>query len=138
VIDWGDGDQTRLGAISGSTVVPHTYTNPGSYTVRATATDVAGGRQTVSNSISVGALAVTLSASNSTPFVGTPVNFTATVPAGTQVESYTWVFSDGITQTTTGNTLQRVFTSRGQKVVRVDVTTVSGATGTATTIINVQ
>jgi hypothetical protein len=138
VIDWGDGEQTRLGAIGGSTSVPHTYDDPGSYTVTATATDVAGGRQTVSNTVSVGALAVTISASNPTPLAGTPVTFTATVPAGTQVRSYTWVFDDGVTQTTTGNTFPRVFTSRGQKVVRVDVTTVSGATGTATTIINVQ
>jgi hypothetical protein len=138
VIDWGDGQQTRLGAIGGSVTVPHTYPEPGFYTVTATATDAGGGRQTVSNTISVGALAVSLSASNPTPLVGTPVTFTATVPVGTQVLRYTWVFDDGVTQTTTDNSLQRVFTSRGQKVVRVDVTTVSGATGTDTTIINVQ
>lgn len=138
VVDFGDGEQRHLGAISGSVTVPKTYEEPGSYNVTVTAIDPSGGRQTVSNTVSVGALAVTLSASNPVPFVGTPVTFTATVPTGTQVLSYTWVFDDGVRQTTTGNTFQRVFTSRGQKVVRVDVRTVSGATGTATTIINVQ
>lgn len=137
VVHWGDGEQTPLGAISVPTTVSHSYDEPGSYTVTATAVDAGGGRQSVSNTINVGALAVTISASNSNPLVGTSVTFTATVPAGTQVARYTWVFDDGTTQTTTGNTTSRVFTSRGQKVVRVDVTAVSGAIGTATTIINV-
>src|SRR5262249_35092911 len=38
-VDFGDGKQQSLGAISGSTTIQHVYSDSGTFTVRATATD---------------------------------------------------------------------------------------------------
>jgi len=42
VVDFGDGSSQNLGALSGQTSVPHTYSDAGTFTVRATATDASG------------------------------------------------------------------------------------------------
>jgi hypothetical protein len=57
-----------------------------------------------------------------------PVTFTATVPAGTAVDHFVFTFSDAnIPPRTTGNpSTVTTFTSRGQKIVRVDVFGVGG------------
>jgi hypothetical protein len=60
------------------------------------------------------------------------------VPTGVQVASYTFTFDEGGPITQTGNTVSKVFSARGNHVVRVDVTAVGGATGQATTNVSVQ
>ena len=41
-VDFGDGGQQSLGAISGNTTIQHTYLEANTYIVRATATDASG------------------------------------------------------------------------------------------------
>src|SRR5687768_12657798 len=39
VLDFGDNSSVNLGTLSGSATIPHTYTQPGTYTARLTGTD---------------------------------------------------------------------------------------------------
>jgi len=52
-VSWGDGQTQTLGVISGSQVVNHVYSAPGSYTVSATMTDSAGNVTTTATSVTV-------------------------------------------------------------------------------------
>src|SRR3982751_3947765 len=52
-VDFGDGRQQSLGAITGSTTVQHTYQEAGSYNVRATATDTSGFTEQVGTAMTV-------------------------------------------------------------------------------------
>ena len=49
-VDFGDGNQQSLGAISGNTSIQHTYLEANTYIVRATATDASGFSEQVSTS----------------------------------------------------------------------------------------
>ncbi|HEY2432550.1 MAG TPA: PKD domain-containing protein [Vicinamibacterales bacterium] len=141
-VNFGDGSSTDLGAISGATAVQtsHAYCSPGTYTATATATDLAGGSGSLSTTVIIGALPITLSSSNGTPTVASPVTFTAGGVTGAQVSRYVWTFDDGTgTQTTSAPQLSHTFTSRGVKNVRVDVFGVSGCEiGTAALQLDVQ
>jgi len=53
VVAWGDGQTQTLGVISGSQIVNHVYTAPGSYTVTATMTDSGGNVTTTATSVTV-------------------------------------------------------------------------------------
>ena len=81
VIDFGDGRVLRLGATAQATVT-HTYARPGAYTVRVTATDVAGHDAAAAIAVQVDpppAIPVTVTASPTEPLVGQPVTFTVEV-----------------------------------------------------------
>src|SRR5262249_40282416 len=52
-VDFGDGRQQSLGAISGDTVIQHTYTEANTYVVRATATDASDFTEQVSTSVTI-------------------------------------------------------------------------------------
>ena len=81
VIAFGDGRVLRLGATAQATLT-HTYARPGSYTVRVTATDVAGHDATASIALQVDpppAIPVTVTASPTDPVAGQPVTFTVEV-----------------------------------------------------------
>ena len=81
VIAFGDGRLLRLGATAQATLT-HTYARPGSYTVRVTATDVAGHDATASIALQVDpppAIPVTVTASPTDPVAGQPVTFTVEV-----------------------------------------------------------
>lgn len=80
-IDFGDGHDGDLGAVTHATVV-HAYQAPGAYTVTLTATDTAG--HAVSSAIVVvvtdaPAIPVTLTADPAAPAVEQPVTFTIDV-----------------------------------------------------------
>src|SRR3954467_12178911 len=95
-IDFGDGRQQSLGAISGSTTIQHTYTEAGTYNVRATATDASGFNEQVATAMTVlpgQPPSVIITASNSNPSKDETVIFTATVSGATStIVRYDWDF----------------------------------------------
>jgi PKD domain-containing protein/Big-like domain-containing protein len=143
-IDFGDGHQQSLGAISGSTTVQHTYTTEGTYNVRATATDASGFTEQVSTSITIlpgQPPSVVITASNNNPSVGETVIFTATASGATStIVRYEWDFGGGIpaTASTTGNRATATYTSTGSKVITVRVIQATGPSGDGTTSIVVK
>ncbi len=139
IIDFGDGASQALGPLSSTArTVAHTYGSSGTFNATVTATDANGERTTGGTTVIVGALQVTLTASNST--VGTPVTFTANLGGTVPVNSFRWTFDDGTPQqTTTSPQLTHVFDSRGTKTVRVDVVGINGTViGSATVQININ
>lgn len=52
-VDFGDGSSRNLGAITATTAVTKVYSSEGTYTVAATVTDTAGGRNTSTTAVSV-------------------------------------------------------------------------------------
>ena len=144
-VDFGDGSQISLGAISGSTTIQHTYTEAATYTVRATAIEASGFTEQVATSITVlpgQPPAVIITASNNNPSVGETVIFTATVSGATStVLRYEWDFGTDAqprTATTTGNRATASYTTTGSKVITVRVVQSSGPSGEGTTSIVVR
>ena len=73
-MNWGDGQIQELGAITGSSVVFHTYQSPGSYVINATVVDSFGTSVPVSSSVVVNPKpqpTVTLTGPTGTPTAGT-------------------------------------------------------------------
>jgi large repetitive protein len=141
-VEFGDGDSTDLGAVNGGTTTSavHAFCSPGQFTATATAVDVTGERQQLNTSVIVGALPVTLTPSNPSPTVGTPVSFTVTGTDLAQVSHYTWTWDDGTPSfNTSAPSTTHTFTTRGLKTIRVDVAGVGcGNAGGATVVLNVS
>ena len=142
-VDFGDGSQQSLGAISGNTTIQHTYTEANTYVVRATATDATGFTEQVSTSITILPAqppAVTITGPQ-TARVGETVLFTANVTGATStILRYEWDFGTGAvppTVNTTGNRATTTYTSIGTKVVNVRVIQAIGPSGEGTTVINI-
>jgi hypothetical protein len=143
-VNFGDGSQQSLGAISGSTTVQHTYTEAGTYNVRATATDASGFTEQVATALTVlpgQPPSVIITASNNNPSVGETVIFTATASGATStIVRYEWDFGGGIppTASTTGNRATASYATTGSKVITVRVIQASGPSGDGTTSIVVK
>jgi hypothetical protein len=137
-IDYGDGRSDAFGGISAATPFQHVYRTPGTFTATVTATDATGGPQSLQQIVIIGAMSVTLDAQPNPVTAGSPTILTATVPTGIQITSFTFTFDEGPPVTQSGNTVSKVFNTRGNHIVRVDVTAVGGATGQATTNVAVQ
>jgi large repetitive protein len=143
-VNFGDGSQQSLGAISGSTSVQHTYTEAGTYNVRATATDASGFTEQVATALTVlpgQPPSVIITASNNNPSVGETVIFTATASGATStIVRYEWDFGGGIppTASTTGNRATASYGSTGSKVITVRVIQATGPSGDGTTSIVVK
>jgi hypothetical protein len=144
-VDFGDGSQVSLGAISGSTTVQHTYAEAGSYTVRAIATEASGFIEPVSTSITIlpgQPPSVTITASNNNPGIGEIVTFTANVSGATStIVRYEWNFGQGAvpaTAETGGNRATATYTTAGSKVITVRVVQATGPSGDGLTVINVR
>jgi PKD domain/Bacterial Ig-like domain (group 1) len=140
VVDWGDGTpaQTFSGA---PTSVSHTFSSPGSFVVRATATDSFGDATSAAASIAVGQPArptVTIQASAS-PTAGGTTTFTigATPPTGQVITSVTVDFGDGGRVTLNGNatSVQHVYAVGGTYTATAIATDSSGNSGSASTVI---
>src|SRR5262249_53582991 len=52
-VDWGDGARGTLGAFTGSQAASHVFDSPGTFTVRATVTDAAGGTNSATTFVTV-------------------------------------------------------------------------------------
>ena len=142
-IDFGDGSQQSLGAISGSTTIQHVYNQAGTFTVRATATDASGFSEQVATSVTILPAqppAVTITGPQ-TARVNETVLFTANVTGATStVLRYEWDFGEGAnprTVTTTGNRATTTYTTTGTKVVNVHVVQAIGPAGDGTTVITI-
>lgn len=143
-VDFGDGTSQNLGRINAQQTLTHTYTSPGTYTIRVTGRDVSTGETVAATTaVTVGnrlPLAVTITATSGTAAGGSqPWTFTANVTPATggadQVESYSWNFGDGSTATTSGNLTTHVYERKdnGRRIVTVTVRTVDGRSATAQT-----
>ena len=141
-VDFGDGTQQSLGAISGQTTVQHTYNTPGTYTVRATATEASGFSEQVSTSVTILPAqppGVTITASDSTPNRNQIITLTATVSGATStIQQYQWDFGDGTTAVTTGPQITKSYSTQGTKVIRVTVVQTVGPLGQGQTTVDVQ
>jgi large repetitive protein len=144
-VDFGDGRVQSLGAISGSTSVQHTYTDPNTYTVRATATEASGFTEQVATSITILPAqppSVIVTASNNNPSVGETVIFTATVSGATStVIRYDWDFGSGAvppTASVTSNRATASYLTTGTKIITVRVTQSTGPSGEGQTAIVVR
>jgi hypothetical protein len=136
VVNWGDGSSTRLGAISQPTPVQHTYDEPGTYTVTATASDASGFSEPASTSVRVLPAqppSVTLTATNSTPTIGEAVQITANVSGATSsIVQYEWTFGPGADrpgQITSSNRVTVTWNTPGTKIVTVRVRQAAGPEG---------
>ena len=141
LINWGDGESTPLGALSGPTTIPHTYDEDGTFIVTATATDATGFPETVSTAITVLPAqppSVLVTASDSTPSVGQTITITATVSGQTSsIQNYHWDFGDGTTADTTSNQIFKAYASAGTKIITVTVTQATGPLGRGQTSVTV-
>jgi Big-like domain-containing protein/PKD domain-containing protein len=144
IVDFGDGTQQSLGAISGSTTISHVYNEAGTFSVRATATDASGFTEQVATSVTILPAqppAVTITGPQ-TAKLNETVLFTANVSGATStILRYEWDFGDGAnprTVITTGNRATTTYTSTGSKVVNVHVVQAIGPAGDGTTVINIS
>jgi large repetitive protein len=144
-VDFGDGAQQSLGAISGSTTIQHTYAQADTYSVRAVATEASGFTEQVSTAITIlpgQPPSVIITASNNNPSVGETIIFTATVQGATStILRYEWDFGAGAVPTTlqtTGNRATATYTTTGTKIITVRVIQATGPSGEGQTAIVVR
>ncbi len=135
-IVFGDGSgAVSLGNLSGTTSVTHVYLSSGTYTAVVTLVDASGERVTTSAVVRVVPavpLNVNISASPATGTVDEVVTFTATVSGSTvPIESFDWIFGDGTGVTTSGTSVNHVYTTSGTRTVTVTATTVEGVSGSS-------
>jgi hypothetical protein len=136
-VDWGDGSSQSLGAISGSTTASHTYTESGTYTVRATATDTSGFSEPVSSSITILPAqppTVQVTPSNLTPGVNETIIVRAQVTGNTSsIIRYEWSFGPGASlpspTVTTSAQVPVSWNSIGSKVISVTAIQATGPSG---------
>ena len=135
-VNFGDGTSQSLGALTGSTTVPHTYSQSGTYPVTATAVEASGFTETVSTGVTIlpgQPPSVIVTPSNSNPSVGETVILTATVSGNTStIIAYEWNFGSGATPasaTTTGNRATAAWSTTGTKVITVRVVQAAGPSG---------
>lgn len=142
VVNFGDGTQQSLGALTGSTTVQHVYNDDGTYTVTARAVDASGFSEQVSTSVTILPAqppGVIINVSDSTPTVNQLITLTANVSGATStILSYQWDFGDGTTATTTGPQITKAYGSPGTKVIRVTVNQAIGPSGQGQTTVDVQ
>ncbi|HEU4938352.1 MAG TPA: PKD domain-containing protein [Vicinamibacterales bacterium] len=142
IVDFGDGSQQPLGAISGSTVIQHVYRQPGTFTVRATATDASGFNEQVATAVTILPAqppAVTITGP-ATASCNARVTFTASVSgAVSSITSYEWDFGDGSATTTVSSPqISHTYTKPSTFDVRVTVTQSTGPVGQGQTSITVN
>ena len=137
VVDFGDG--TSSGTLSGTTQnVSHVYDSAGTFTVAATGTTALGVTKRATTIITIAPatpLNFTVAAAPNPVAVGSPTTVTATFEgtAPTNVSRYEWSFGDGSTTTTSGRSVNHVYSTTGTKNARVTVRTNDGKSGTGST-----
>lgn len=136
-LTFGDGSPSvDLGALAAPVTVPHIYSEPGSYTVRVTATDINGETVTVTQFVQV--LSVASAGVSAEIVEGKTVRATASITGGT-VLSYAWTFEGSTPNvTTTGNSATYTYATGSlttPKTISVTATLADGRTVTANTAI---
>ena len=142
VVNFGDGTQQSLGALTGETTVQHVYNDDGTYTVTARAVDATGFTEQVSTSVTILPAqppGVIINVSDPTPSRNQLITLTANVSGATStILSYQWDFGDGTSATTTGPQITKAYGTIGTKVIRVTVNQAIGPSGQGQTTVDVQ
>ena len=133
---FGDGSgAVSLGNLTGTTSVTHVYLEAGTYTAVVTLIDASGERVSTSTVVRVVPavpLNVNIAANPTTGTVDEVVTFTASVTgSAVPLERFDWSFGDGTSATTSGTTVNHVFTTAGTRTVTVTATTVEGVSGSS-------
>lgn len=128
VVDFGDGGDVSLGAITSATQVVHLFKSAGVKSVTATAYDSDGAQSTSATQVAVGPLELNLSLSSASVQRGTQVVFTATPTPGALISRYVWNFGDGDTVETSGNQALKVYPTAGTRAVSVTAYPTGGGT----------
>ena len=137
--DWNFGDGSTATTTGAS--VSHVYSVAGPQTVTVTAVATNGATGTGQTIVTVTAqtpITVTLTPSSTSPVLNQTVTFTATtgsLPSGAVIVRYDWNFGDGLTQSTTVNTITHAYVTTGPKDITVTVVLSTGATGTGLTTV---
>lgn len=126
IIDFGDGTTQDLGSFSGTTTASHAYSSPGSYTAVVTARDSFGSRQTQTTSVTIGAMAITLTANPPRTGPNNPITFTVGGTGSAQVRGYRWTYGDNTSAETSGPQSSHAYSQRGTYPVRVEVIGLDG------------
>ncbi|RFS24620.1 PKD domain-containing protein [Chitinophaga silvatica] len=127
--NWTFGD----GSTSNAENPPHTYTQPGSYSISLKATNAEGCTQTISktNYISIVQPQATIQPDVIEGCIPLAVNFNASINIPEPIASYEWDFGDGTTGT--GSPVSHTYINEGDFIVTVKIKTQSGCEATTTT-----
>jgi hypothetical protein len=155
-VDWGDGSATELGSVTGNAVVAHVYKDPGTYVVKASATDASGNTTSVSSVVTVVPTTFPTVVVNPTnPGPGHPIDVTVqvqvTLPAGVSVQSANIDWGDNGASGTPGAgdvqslggvsgtvTLKHTYKAAGSFTMTVSVTDSLGRTTQGTSSVTIS
>ncbi|MDA0379232.1 MAG: PKD domain-containing protein, partial [Bacteroidetes bacterium] len=133
VVSWNFGDsQTASGAAAN-----HSFSNPGTYTVTATASNRKGKSTDMSTTTvvvvnpPVPAQIVSIRASNNTPDTQTAVTFSASINGDTPI-SYAWNFGDGSTSSQASPS--HTFSEPGTYTVQLNASNKAGSDSRSMTL----
>ena len=137
---WNFGDASTQD--TGTTpTTNHTYTTPGVYTARLTATDDLGVSDTATTVITVDQPTATFTSDPNVPTPEAPASFDtsgSTDPEGT-ITDYSWDFGDGTTiDTGITATASHTYTTRGNYDVTVTITNSNGQTATSSETVTID
>jgi len=134
--DYGDGS-TDLGAKAS-----HSYTKPGSYTVKLTVTDNNGGVDTAKKSVTIKNKnkppQAKIEIFNDKPKAGQEIEFigsSSSDPDG-NIQQYNWLLDNQ--EIKKGEKVKYTFDSVGEKQIKLSVSDLDGSTDKVTTTINIQ
>lgn len=140
--DFGDGSAV-VGPQAGPTA-PHTYITPGTYTVRVTVRDTAGGSGTATATVTAKdnpptVVAVATPTSGGIPFTTTINASGSTDNDGSPIASYTFDFKDGtIVGPQTSPTATHTYTVRGNYKINVTVKDTNGLSTSKTIMVQAK
>lgn len=127
VVDFGDGSQASLGAISASTPVTHLFAAAGTYTVSVSAVDSQGNPRSTSTQVAVAPFTASVAASPTSVTLtsGAPIAFSVTLsPTTVSIDHISWDFGDG--STAVGNQVNHVYGHTGAFTVTATIVPVKG------------
>jgi Big-like domain-containing protein/PKD domain-containing protein len=144
-VNWGDGTDQDLGAVSTNATVTHVYRSAGTYNLTAVLTDASGNVVTQQTSVSVIPVPRPTIIITPSPVPGkvntqTTLNIQVTLPTGISVQDLAINFGDGQTADLGGAnsaSVPHVYTTTGTFTVTVTVTDTSGQTTVGTTAISI-
>jgi hypothetical protein len=144
-VNWGDGTNQDLGALSGTSSVTHIFRNAGTYLITATVLDAAGNSNQVSTSVAVipvprPTIIITPSPVPGKAGAQTTLQIQVTLPSGISVQDLRIDFGDGQSADLGGATsasVPHVYTAAGTYTVTVTVLDTTGQVTTGTTAVSI-
>jgi adhesin/invasin len=144
-VNWGDGETSNLGAVTGNAVVSHVFDDDGTFTVTGTVTDVTGNSVSVSTSVTVipvprPTIIITYSPVPAHANTQTTITIQVTVPPGIGVTETRVNFGDGTSANLGGATsanVQHVYTLPGTYTLEVSVRDTTNNTTVGSTSVSV-